>query len=154
VKFEQVAELPSFDTGQYEGCEFVMSDGDARLTIRFTDLPPFEISFYRLRWHQFTALPNCDADLVKSAYFRLVEAIESPTLLSFIDSDRAPRRAYKGLHHYRIFLDETGCHEFFAESASAGTLVDALSLDDTVRWADLQHAYGAASDVPPSYDNS
>jgi hypothetical protein len=148
VKFVQVAELPKFDTGQYEGCEFAISGGDARLTIRFTELAPFEINFYRTRWHQFTALPNCDAELVKSAYFRLVKVIESRALLSFIDSDRAPRRAYKELHHYRIFLDETGCHELFAESASAGTLVDALSLDDALRWADLQHAYGSASDVP------
>jgi hypothetical protein len=131
-----------------------MSGGDARLTIRFTELAPFEINFYRMRWHQFTALPNCDGDLVKSAYFRLVEVIESRALSSFIDSDRAPRRAYKDLHHYRIFLDETGCHELFAESASAGTLIDALSLDDTLRWADLQHATGRPVMSPASCDNS
>jgi hypothetical protein len=86
--------------------------------------------------------------LVKSAYFQLVEVIESRALFSFIDNDRAPRRAYKELHHFRIFLDETGCYELFAESASARTVIDALSLDDTVRWANLQHAYGSASDVP------
>lgn len=148
MRLEQVVALPEFDTGQYERSEFALSGGDARLTIRFTELVPFEINFYRTRWHQFTALPNCDAELVKSAYFRLVEVIESRALLSFIDSDRAPRRAYKALHHYRIFLDETGCHEVFAESTSAGTLVDALSLDDTLRWADLRHAYGSAGDVP------
>lgn len=148
VKFEQVAELPTFDTGQYEGCEFSISGGDASLTIRFAELPPFEINFYRTRWHQFTALPNCDAELVKSAYFRLVEVMESRALSSFIDGDRAPRKTYRELHHYRIFLDETGCHELFAESASAGMLIDALSLDDTRRWADLQHAYGSASDIP------
>jgi hypothetical protein len=117
VKFEQIAELPKFDTGQYEGCEFSIPGGDAKLTIRFAELPPFEINFYRTRWHQFTALPNCDAELVKSAYFRLVEVMESCALSSFIDGDRAPRKAYKELHHYRIFLDETGCHELFAESA-------------------------------------
>jgi hypothetical protein len=148
VTFEQIAELPKFDTGQYEGCEFSISGGDAKLTIRFAELPPFGINFYRTRWHQFTALPNCDAELVKSAYFRLVEVMESRALSSFVDGDRASRKAYKELHHYRIFLAETGCHELFAESASAGMLVDALSLDDTRRWADLQHAYGSASDVP------
>jgi hypothetical protein len=148
VKFEQVAELPRFDTGQYTGCEFSISGGDARLTLRFAELPPFEIKFHRARWHQFTALPNCDAESVKSAYFRLVEVMESSALSIFIDGDRAPKRAYKELHHYRIFLDETGCHELFAESASAGMSIDALSLDDTRRWADLQHAYGSASDVP------
>lgn len=148
MKFEQVAELPKFDTGQYEGCEFSISGGDAKLTIRFAELHPFEIKFYRTRWHQFTALPNCDAELVKSAYFRLVEVIESRALSSFIDDDRAPRRAYKQLHHYRIFLDETGCHEFFAESASVRTPIDALSLDDTRRWSNLNHAYGSAGDIP------
>ena len=45
MKFEQVAELPKFDTGQYEGCEFSISGGDAKLTIRFAELPPFEINF-------------------------------------------------------------------------------------------------------------
>ena len=148
MKLEQVAELPEFDTGQYEGCEFFMSNGDAKLTIRFAELPPFAIVFYRTRWHQFTALPNCDAELVKSAYFRLVKVTESRALASFIDGDRASNKAYKQLHHYRIFLDETGCHEFFAESVSAKTAIDALSLDDTARWADLKHAYGSASDTP------
>jgi hypothetical protein len=148
VKIEQVAELPKFDTGQYEGCEFVMSGGDARLTLRFSELPSFEISFYRVRWHQFIALPNCDAEIIKGAYFRLVELADSRDLLAFIQSDRAPTRAYRELHHYRIFLDETGCHEVFAESASARTSIDALSLDDTLRWSNLQHAYGSASDVP------
>ncbi len=148
MKFDQVAELPKFDTGQYVDCEFSLSGGNAKLMIRFVELPPFEILFYRARWHQFTASPNCGAELIKDAYFRLVEVADSRVLSSFIDADRALKKAYKRLHHYRIFLDETGCHEIFAESASAGTLIDALSLDDTRRWADLQHAYGSASDIP------
>jgi hypothetical protein len=37
VKFELVVELPKFDTGQYDGCEFSMSGGDARLAICFSD---------------------------------------------------------------------------------------------------------------------
>jgi hypothetical protein len=59
VKIEQVAELPKFDTGQYEGGEFSMSGGDARWAIRFAELPPFEINFYRARWasvHGFAEL--------------------------------------------------------------------------------------------------
>ena len=116
--------------------------------IRFAELPPFEINFYRARWHQFTALPNCDVELVKNAYFRLVQVIDSRALSSFIDGDRAPRKAYKQLCHYQIFLDETGCHEIFAESASARVTIDALSLDDTLRWRDLKHAYGSAGDIP------
>jgi hypothetical protein len=63
VKTEQVAALPKFDTGQYEGCEFVMSGGDARLTIRLSELPAFEVNFYRARWHQFTAMPNCSVQI-------------------------------------------------------------------------------------------
>jgi hypothetical protein len=148
MKFEEIAELPKFDTGQYEDYEFFLSGGDAKLTIRFAELPPFEINFYRVRWHQFTALYNCDVELVNSAYFRLVKVIESPALSSFIDGDRAPKKAYKQLHHYRIFFDETGCHDLFAESASARTAIDALSLDDTRRWADLEHAYGSAGNIP------
>lgn len=148
MKFEQVAELPKFDTGQYEDCEFSLSGGNANLMIRFAELPPFEINFYRVRWHQFTALPNCDAELIKSAYFRLVKVIESRALSSFTEGDRAPKKAYKQLHHYRIFLDETGCHELFAEAASAGTAINALSLDDLRRWGDLKHAYGSAGDIP------
>ena len=135
MRFEDVAQLPKFDTGQYEGCELSKFGGDAKLILRFSELAPFEIKFCRVRSHQFTALPNCDAELITTAYFKLVEVIDSPTLSSFIDSDRAPRRAYKELHHYRIFLDETGCHELFAESTSARTMIDALSLDDTARWA-------------------
>ena len=135
MKIELIAELPEFDTGQYEGCEFLMAGADAKLTIRLAELPSFEIRFSRVRWHQFTALPNCDAAMVESAYFRLVELTGSQVLSSFVESDRASKRAYRELHHYRVFLDETGCHEVFAESASAKASIDALSLDDTPRWS-------------------
>jgi hypothetical protein len=59
---EFIVALPEFDTGQYEGCEFVMSGGGAKLTVRFSELPEFGISFARVRWHQFTAQPNCSVD--------------------------------------------------------------------------------------------
>jgi hypothetical protein len=116
---ELIIDLPEFDTGQYEGCEFIMSSGDAKLTLRFSELPAFGVKFSRARWHQFTALPNCSVEMIKSAYFRLVELKYSSALAAFIAGDRSPRRAYKELHHYRIFLDETGCHEVFAESVAA-----------------------------------
>ena len=114
---ELIIELPEFDTGRYEGCEFVMSGGDARLTVLLSELPAFRIGFSRVRWHQFTALPNCTAEMVKGAYFRLVELRRSNALAAFIEGDTASKKAYRELHHYRIFLDETGCHEFFAQSA-------------------------------------
>jgi len=114
---ELVSELPKFDTGLYEGCEFIISGGDAKLTLFFSELPPFAINFSRVRWHQFTALPNCNVEMIRSAYFQLVAVRHSNSLRVFVEADRAPRKAYKELHHYRIFLDETGCHELFAESA-------------------------------------
>jgi hypothetical protein len=114
---ELIVALPEFDTGQYEGCDFVMSGGEARLTLRFSELPDFRISFARLRRHQFTALPNCSVDMINTAYFRLVELKGSSALATFIKQDRAPKKAYRELHHYRIYLDETGCHEVFAQSA-------------------------------------
>ena len=113
-----VYELPPFDTGQYEEAEFRMASGGGVLEVHVADLGTFKISFHRVRWHQFTALPNCTAELIEGAYFRLVE-VSSPALRAFIDADTSSRRAYSELHHYRIFLDETGCHEVFAESFNA-----------------------------------
>jgi len=114
---EPIIELPEFDTGQYVDCEFIMSGGDARLTVLLSGLPAFKIGFSRVRWHQFTALPNCGAELIEGAYFRLVELRNSSALAEFIEGDTATAKAYRELHHYRIFLDETGCHELFAQSA-------------------------------------
>jgi hypothetical protein len=148
VQIEIALELPSFDTGQYVGCEFLMSGGDASLTIQIAELPSIEIRFYRARWHQFTALYNCSLEMIRDAYFKLIEMIGSENLSSYLDNDRAPMKAYKELHHYRILLDETGCHEIFAESVSVKESIDALSLDDTLRWSNLQHAYGPATDTP------
>ncbi|MBR0869111.1 hypothetical protein JQ633_01985 [Bradyrhizobium tropiciagri] len=116
-----IIELPKFDTGLYEGCEFTMSGGGARLKLRFSELPDFEISFSRARWHQFTALPNCSSEMIKTAYFRLVELADSKALAAFIKADWEVNKAYQDLHHYRIFLDETGCHELFAQSAQGLT---------------------------------
>ena len=36
----------------------------------------------------------------------------------YIMADKAASKAYKELHHFRVFLDEHGCHELFAESFS------------------------------------
>jgi hypothetical protein len=145
---ELIVDLPKFDTGQYEGCEFIMSGRDAKLTVRFSELPSFGITFFRIRWHQFTALPNCSEEMTKNAYFRLVELNDSKPLATFLDADKSPRKPYKELHHYKIFLDGTGCHEVFAESASTFNVVEPLSLDDASRWSRLRHAYGAASNIP------
>jgi phosphoribosylformylglycinamidine (FGAM) synthase-like enzyme len=64
-------------------------------------------------------LPNCSAEQVKTAYFKLVRLDESKRLTEYIAADRSPRKAYRELHHFRVFLDEHGCHEIFAESFTA-----------------------------------
>ena len=113
-----VLELPPFDTGQYESCEFVMSGGGATLTVRIAQLAPLSVRFSKVRWHQFTALYNCTPEMVNDSYFRLVEYRNSLAIASFIAHDSAGKKVYSTLSHFRIFLDETGCHEVFAESAA------------------------------------
>jgi hypothetical protein len=119
-----VFDLPPFDTGRYEDSEFLMSGGNALLTINVEGMPPIKISFVRARWHEFTALYNCSADQVASAYFKVAEIAQSPSLARYIANDRASRKAYQELHHYRIFLDETGCHELYAERCVAAQAID------------------------------
>jgi len=110
-------ELPEFDTGLYEGCELHMLNGGALLKVNIAENPSFSIRFTRVRWHQFIALPNCSAEMIDGAYFKLAELHNSKKLDAFLASDSATIKAYKELHHFRIFLGETGCHEFLAESA-------------------------------------
>lgn len=117
IEAKTTIELPEFDTGQYERCEFHMADGDAVLMLRIADLPDFAIRFTKVRWHRYTQLHNCEVSWIKEAYFKLVEVSPSELMKGFIDSDRATVKPYKQLHHFRIFLDETGCHEVFAEAA-------------------------------------
>ena len=114
-----VLDLPPFDTGQYEGSEFSISAGSATLTIRIAGMEPFSVRFSKVRWHQFTALYNCTEEMVGDSYFRLVEYKSSRAVAEFIQQDQAGAKAYSSLSHYRIFLDETGCHEVFAESVAA-----------------------------------
>lgn len=116
-----VFNLPEFDTGQYEDCELRMAGSDAFLRIRIAEIRDICLTFQKVRWHQFTALPNCTSLMIKDSYFALTEVTHSPDLSAFLAHDRSSAKAYRELHHYRIFLDETGCHEFFAESAHAGS---------------------------------
>ena len=94
-----------------------MHEGRAKLTLKISELPDFSIGLSKVRWHQFTALPNCTPAQIKGSYFRLTDLGSSAELQAFLAGDRSSSKAYKELHHYRIFLDETGCHEFFAEAA-------------------------------------
>lgn len=111
-----VMELQKFDTGQYEGCDFFMSGGDAILTLYFSEMPPLQIQLKKVRWHQFTAFYNCSLDMINDGYFRVVEYANSSAVKQFIKQDRATLKSYARLSHYRIFLDATGCHEVYAEA--------------------------------------
>jgi hypothetical protein len=119
VPSQTVLELPSFDTGQYVGAEFHMVAGDATLVIEVSEMPRISIMFRRVRWHRFTSIYACPANWVEEAYFRMVEVPPSESLAKFIASDQATVKPYSELHHYRILLDETGCHEVYAESMQA-----------------------------------
>jgi len=113
-----VSELPPFDTGRFEGAEFHMVRGDARLVVHVAEEPDVVVTFQRVRWHEFTALYNCSPEQVSTSYFKLTEVESSQPLAKYVASDRASARAYSELHHFRIFLDEHGCHEVFAQSAA------------------------------------
>ncbi|MYM73821.1 hypothetical protein GTP56_16645 [Duganella sp. FT134W] len=113
-----IFELPEFDTGQYEGSELHMVDGNAALVLHVAELPLLEMRFTNVRWHRYTQLYCCETSWIAHAYFKLIEVSPLEELARFLQSDRSTRRAYKQLHHFRIFLDETGCYEFFAETAA------------------------------------
>lgn len=116
-----IYDFPPFDTGLFEGAGFRMATGDAELVATVTGRDDVVLTFRRVRWHEFTALYNCTSDQVNSAYFKLVELKGSPSVAKFVADDRAGRKAYRELRHFRVFLDEHGCHELFAESATGTT---------------------------------
>ena len=111
-----VYDFPGFDTGQFEDAEFLMSQGGAQLTVHIAGDEDVVLLFKRVRWHEFTALYNCSPEQIDGAYFKLIEVEDSSRLAKYVASDRASAKAYKELHHFRVFLDEHGCHEIFAES--------------------------------------
>ena len=112
-----VAEFPPFDTGQFEGAEFHMSKGDASLITHVAGEGDVVVTFKRIRWHEFTAVYNCSSEQVSGSYFKLTEVESSLALVRYLAGDQASAKAYKELHHYRVFLDEHGCHEVFSQSA-------------------------------------
>ncbi len=111
-----VQELPAFDTGEFAGDTFSLAGGGAELAVHIDGAEDVVLSFTRLRWHEFTALYNCTPEQVETAYFKLIEIEASQHMAAYVASARASARAYSQLRHFRIFLDEHGCHELFAES--------------------------------------
>lgn len=116
--------LPAFDTGQFAGQRFVAEGSEAKLTIHIIEVGDIAIVFKRVRWFEFTPLFSVSITMVKEAYFRLVE-IENSGKVAEIQKADGERAPYKELHHYRIFLDEAGCFDVAAESASFAASVTA-----------------------------
>ena len=129
MKIALVYDFPAFDTGQFEGASFSMAKGDAELVISVAERGDIVLRFRRARWHQFTALYNCTPEQVESAYFKLVEVKDSQSVAKYVGKDSAGAKAYRELHHFRVFLDEHGCHELFAESASGHQEPDSARAD-------------------------
>ncbi len=112
---QTVITLPDFDSGQYNGATLI-NNGTAILKIDIIEVGVLVIEFRKCRFIRYTALPNCTSDMVKS-YFKVDEIVNSEQLNTFEEQDRSTKKAYSSLHHYQIFLDETGCYEIFAENA-------------------------------------
>jgi hypothetical protein len=110
--------LPPFDSGSLNGTEFSICEGDAAVVWKVEGRAPIRLDFRRVRWHEFTAVYNCTPEQV-AAHSRLVEITNSSWAADFIAQDRASVRAYRTLRHYRIFIEEHGCHELLAESHAA-----------------------------------
>ena len=111
-----IVKLGEFDTGLCSGCEFNHSGGDGWLTIHVDDIGNKTIKFKRIRFFNFTAMPNCTPEMI-TAYFELVDLGDTKELASFIANDQSFVKAYDSLKHFRIYLDETGCYDIFAEHA-------------------------------------
>jgi len=108
-------EFPPFDSGLFAKVDFLTTGGDARLLVRVAEHSDIILQFKRVRWHEFTAVHNCAVEQIKSAYFKLVRLDDSDRLTKYIRADHAGSKAYNELHQFRVFLDEHGCHEVFAE---------------------------------------
>lgn len=130
MRIAQVYDFPPFDTGLLADVEFLLSGGNARLLIKVEEHSDIVLQFNRVRWHEFTAMYNCSPEQVRSAHFKLVRLGDSERLMEYITADRAASKAYKELHHFRVFLDEHGCHELIAESFTA--VSDGTRWDQTV----------------------
>ena len=65
-----------------------------------------------------TRYPTFEDLEASAAYFKLVEVSPSRRVADILKADEGAPRPYRELHHYKIFLDETGCHEVAAEAAS------------------------------------
>ena len=107
MRIAPVYDFPPFNTGLFADTEFLLSGGDARLLIKVEEQPNIILRFDRVRWHEFTAMYNCSAEQVKSAYFKVVRLDDSERLMEYITADRATSKAYKGTSPLSSFLGRT-----------------------------------------------
>jgi len=117
VNMETIIELPEFDTGLYETCEFLHSEGNSVLKIIVNEIGTLYVLFQHVRFFKFTALPNCTPSMI-SAYFKVVDCGSTPELHSFREQNSFNHKMDLSLKHYMIFLDETGCYEVFANNVT------------------------------------
>lgn len=109
-------ELGDFDTGLYSEAKFHTEGKQALLTVKINEIGNKFIKFYRVKYHQFTALHHCDESMIE-AYFKVIELPKSKELKKFLNKGNSGYPS-ENLKHFRIFLDETGCFDIFAESAA------------------------------------
>ena len=95
MRIALVYDFPPFETGLFDAAEFLYGARNARLLIKVAEHSNIIVQFKRVRWHEFTALYNCSAEQVKSAYFKLVRLDESERLTKYIAADRAASKAYR-----------------------------------------------------------
>lgn len=115
MKTKTIIELPDFDTGQFSSAELLLKEGHATLTLHIDELEDISLHFIGVRWHNFTSLYNCSTNQL-SAYFKVVEITHSDYLRQYKIKDKLAAES----HHYRIFLDDHGCHEIIAKEVTLG----------------------------------
>ncbi|MDM3870500.1 hypothetical protein QSV34_03920 [Porticoccus sp. W117] len=111
-------ELGEFDTGLYSGYEFNQSEGRAWLTIHVDEVGNKTIEFEGVRYHQFTELYACSFEMV-DAYFKLVNLGQTQQLVNYLKIIESRCDSARDVTHFRIFLDESGCFDIYASSASS-----------------------------------
>jgi hypothetical protein len=114
MKINPITEIGDFDSGQFNFAELSLGAGVGRVNLSISDDSDYMIRFNWCRFHRYTVLPCCEEWMIES-YFKVSEVVHSHELRLFKEKDRLNERAkLDKLKHYVLFLDEHGCHEFYA----------------------------------------
>jgi hypothetical protein len=111
--------LPTMDTERFERCSFSLQDRESLLTVFMSELPPFLIHFYGLRWHRCTPQAECVPGLIQGCDMAVAEVRDSPALRHYVQKEQVAAPDATALRHFRIYLGKGGCHEAFAQSVYA-----------------------------------